>query len=140
MLLNIKKLHPNVPDLKPARPGDAGADLYAMSLIRDSEEFLEFGTGVAIELQEGTFGLIAARSSISNYNHDLANGIGVIDSSYRGEIRLRFRKLGLDLPEYKLGDKIGQLLVVTYHKFDTHTVPQLSETIRGTGGFGSSGA
>ena len=139
MLLNANKIHPDAPELKKANKGDAGYDLYAVTLIRDSMAYLEFGTGISIELQEGSFGLVCARSSISNYDLDLANGVGVIDSGFRGEIRLRFRKLGLGLPQYKLGDKIGQLLIARVESPDFIYTSNLSKTDRGDGGFGSTG-
>ena len=139
MLLKVKKVHPDAPDLKRAHRNDSGYDLYATTLVHDSIAYVEYGTGISIQLQEGTTGLICARSSISKYDLDLANSIGVLDSSYTGEIRLRFRKLGLGLPVYKLGDKIGQLIIVRHDSPDFMYVQELDKTERGDGGFGSSG-
>jgi len=65
----------------------------------------------------------------------LANSVGVVDSDYRGEISLRF----YGRPNYGLGDRIGQLIIVPYPKVELIEVKELSTTERGDGGFGSTG-
>ena len=87
--------------------------------------------------------MIAARSSVSKTGQSLCNGIGVIDAPYRGPIKFRFYKnvlAGIDSKEYEIGNKIGQLIIIPVPQFELEEVTELSETKRGAGGFGSSGA
>ncbi len=154
MKVKIKKLHPDAVIPKYANPGDAALDLVA---INDGEEiykahedgqtiYWEYHTGIALEIPEYYVGLIFPRSSISNYTLSLANAVGVVDSSYRGEITFRFAPNGAafhnpqNVRAYNKGDKIGQLLIVPYPKIELEETDTLSGTIRGAGGYGSSGA
>ena len=75
------------------------------------------------------------------YKHQvsLANCVGVIDSSYRGEIFLKFRIVQPHISRYAVGDKIGQLIIQPYPEIEFEEVDELDESDRGTGGFGSSG-
>jgi len=68
----------------------------------------------------------------------LCNSVGVIDSGYRGEIELRFRYIK-NTTEYNIGDKVGQLVIIPYPKIEFEEVEELTETERGTNGFGSTG-
>lgn len=122
-----------------AHPGDAGLDLYATShgLSFYASPYIEYKTGIAAEIPEGYVGLLFPRSSISNYNLQLANSVGVLDSCYRGEITFRFRKYGSKV--YNRGDKIGQLVIVPYLNATAVESFGLSDTERGSGGYGSSG-
>lgn len=133
--------------------GDAGIDLVAADdgTKDKSGKFIEYKTGVRIAPSSNSFhGFIFPRSSISNYDLMLANSVAVIDSSYRGEIKLRFKivqnePMGLGFPAfhdfYEKGDKIGQLIffqpvqpeIVFVDSFEN------SDTLRGDGGFGSTG-
>ena len=79
MKVKIKKLHKDAVIPKYAKPGDAGLDLVAVSL-NSNDLFMEYDTGLAIQIPEGYVGLIFPRSSISNTAHTLANSVGVIDS------------------------------------------------------------
>ena len=140
MEINIKKLDPNAVIPRYASVGDAGMDLYATSVSPERAPFVEFGTGLAIEIPEGYVGLIYPRSSISKTKYTLANSVGVIDSGYRGEIKLRFRiEFDLDAVEYKLGDRIGQIVIMPYPQVQFKEVQELMATGRGDGGFGSTG-
>lgn len=125
-----------------AKSGDAGLDLIAIDCYKNHDyEFVEYGTGLAVEIPEGYVGLIFPRSSISKTPHTLANSVGVIDSGYRGEIKLRMRyKDSKEDMEYGFGDKIGQLVVIPYPKVQLEEVLELSNTDRGEGGFGSTGS
>jgi dUTP pyrophosphatase len=136
MKIKIKKLHPDAIIPKYARPGDAGMDVYSISK-KDTEKFLEYGTGLAFEIPEGHVMLIFARSSITNKDLMLKNSVGVLDSGYRGELVLRFNKLGED--DYQIGDKIGQIIVLPFPTVEFEEVQELSESVRGEGGFGSTG-
>lgn len=143
MKVNIKKVSPNAVIPSYAKPGDAGLDLTATNYKYNStHNYYEYYTGLALEIPDGYMGLIFPRSSISKTDLVLCNGIGVADSKFRGELKLRFfpRSINLKKPNiYKVGDRIGQLIILPYPLIKLNEVEELSETERGAGGFGSSG-
>lgn len=142
MKVKIKKLSSDAKIPTYANPGDAGMDIYATSRTF-TENYIEYGTGLSFEVPEGYVMLIFPRSSISNKDHMLTNSVGVLDSGYRGELRFRFKtlkepgKLKMDL--YNPGDKIGQIIIIPYPTIEFEEVENLSDSVRGVGGFGSSG-
>jgi dUTP pyrophosphatase len=159
MLVKIKKLVPNAVIPTYAKPGDAGMDLIAVS-VNDSINYIEYGTGLAIEIPEGYVGLIFPRSSNSKKDLLLCNSVGVIDSGYRGEIKLRYKKimnpseektnilqniftnsstLIYEIERYDVGDKVGQIMILPIPFVEFTEVSELSQTDRGDGGFGSTG-
>lgn len=139
MIVRFKKLSEKAVTPQYAKPGDAGMDMVATSLVKN-EVFYEYGTDISVEIPEGYVGLLFARSSISKTKQILANHVGVVDSGYRGEIKFRFKKLSWDNGEvYNIGDKIGQLMIIPYPTIVLEEVSELSETYRGDTGFGSSG-
>lgn len=153
MQVKVKKLSESAVVPKYAKSGDAGMDLVATSY-----EFVNgrhvYGTGLAVEIPEGYVGLIFPRSSICKYDLRLTNSVGVIDSGYRGEIKFQFEDAGFALVAdskdfiklnwdkagmnvYKVGDRIGQLLILPYPQIELVEAEELSTTERGAGGFGS---
>lgn len=138
MILNVKRLNDKSALPCYSKKGDAGMDLTCVSLVKSSK-YYEYGTGLAMEIPEGHVGLIFPRSSISKTDHFLRNSVGVIDSGYRGEIKLRMSIPALGETEYKIGDKIGQLIIMKLPWIDIEEVEELSDTDRGEGGFGSTG-
>ncbi len=134
--VKIKRLVPEAIVPKYAKPGDAGMDVCAVSK-NETDKYVEYGTGLAFEIPEGYTMLVFPRSSVSNTNLVMANSVGVLDSGYRGELKLRFRKNGSD--DYQIGDRVGQIIVLPYPAVNFEEVEDLSESIRGEGGFGSSG-
>ena len=135
--VKFKKLHPDAVTPSYAKDGDAGLDLTAISKsINDT--FIEYGTGIALEIPHGYVGLVFPRSSVSKLeNFYLKNSVGVIDSGYRGEIKFRFNKSN---ESYKAGEKVGQLIIIPYPTVKLQEVNELSDTERGGGGFGSTGS
>jgi dUTP pyrophosphatase len=121
-----------------AKDGDAGMDLVATTLVRTSK-FFEYGTDLAMEIPKGYVGLLFPRSSISKTDHFLRNSVGVIDSGYRGEIKLRMSIPALGETEYLIGDKVGQLILMKLPWVEIEEAEELSDTDRGEGGFGSTG-
>lgn len=131
-----------------AKESDAGLDLVAITK-NETPDYIEYGTGLAVEIPEGYVGLIFPRSSVSNTELVLANSVGVIDSGYRGEVKFRFKKLQhqktfrhdvVNLSaEYHISDKVGQLIIIPYPKIEFEEVEELNESARGANGFGSSG-
>jgi dUTP pyrophosphatase len=139
MKVRFKKLSERAVKPQYAKPGDAGMDMVATSLVKN-EVFYEYGTDIAVEIPEGYVGLVFPRSSISKTKQILANHVGVVDSGYRGEIKFRFKKLDWDSGEvYNVGDKVGQLIIIPYPTIELEEVSELNETHRGDGAFGSTG-
>jgi dUTP pyrophosphatase len=140
MNVKVKKLKVGVDVPKYAKTGDAGLDLVATSKVV-TNTYIEYGTSLAFQIPQGFVGLLYPRSSISKYDLVLANSVGVVDSGYRGEVRLRFKKTDdtIFCRTYDIGDKVAQLIIVPYPEITLQEVEELSGTERGTGGFGSTG-
>lgn len=134
--IKIKKLHKDAVIPTKAHATDAGCDLYATSCHYDNGLII-YGTGIAVEIPEGYVGFVFPRSSIANTNLTLSNSVGVIDSGYRGEVMAKFRKGGTR--GYNVGDRIAQLIILPYPEVVFEEAEELSESDRGTGGYGSSG-
>jgi dUTP pyrophosphatase len=145
--VKIKRLMPEAIIPKYAKAGDAGLDLVATSHAYEQNEsgrrMQVYGTGLAFEIPAGYVGLIYPRSSISKTCLSLTNSVGVIDSGYRGEVLFKFAiddssraSIG---GTYKIGDRIGQLVIVPYPSIEFEESDNLSDTERGSGGYGSSG-
>lgn len=147
MKIKVKKLDENAVLPQKANDKDAGYDLVAISdpeIKYNGDEilYIQYRTGIAIEPPEGYHTEIYPRSSISKYNLQLCNSLGLIDEPYRGEIILRFNLINSKLigsKIYRKGDKIGQLVIKKTISMDFVEVEELEETDRGEGGFGSSG-
>ena len=145
--VKFKKLHPDAKAPVRATDGSAGWDLTALGFAYIDEEGEEFETytgiakyrtGIAVEIPPGYVGLVFPRSSLFKTGMDLTNCVGVIDSDYRGEIAFVFRVIDIG-DKYKNGDRIGQLVIVPCPAVELVELEELSETERGTGGFGSTG-
>jgi dUTP pyrophosphatase len=134
--IKIKKLNSEVNIPSYAKEGDAGLDLIAISK-KETDKYIEYGTGLALEIPEGFMGLLFPRSSISKKDLILANSVGVVDAGYRGELLIRFKKLGEE--SYEIGERIAQLIVLPFPKIEFEEVEELEESSRGSGGFGSTG-
>ena len=118
--------------------GAAGLDLVlANDVVLREGEVQKVGTGVHVEIPVGHVGLVFLRSSISDVT--MTNGVGVIDSDYRGEIILKLRGVSR-YSRYTAGDRVAQLVVMKYLPVNVIVSDQLSSTERGEGGFGSTGA
>lgn len=136
----MKKLVPEAVIPAYAKPGDAGLDLTATSVSFDeTTRKLKVGFGLAMEIPFGYAGLLFPRSSVHKTGLVMSNCVGVIDSGYRGEVCSIFY-----VPEgakpYAVGDRCAQLIVLPYPQVQTEEADELSETARGIGGFGSTGA
>lgn len=140
MKIKVKKINENAVIPKYSKPGDAGLDLTAVSIVSNTTFQVIYDTGLAIEIPEEHVGLIFPRSSICNYELELSNSVGVVDSGYRGTIRFVFNKTnGIDSLKYKVGDRIGQLLILPYPEIELIEVNELNDSERGHKGFGSTG-
>ncbi|EHK80846.1 deoxyuridine 5'-triphosphate nucleotidohydrolase [Saccharomonospora azurea SZMC 14600] len=138
----ISRLDPDVAVPSYAHPGDAGADLVTTSDVHIAPgERVVVGTGVAIALPEGYAGFVHPRSGLAaRAGLSIVNAPGTIDSGYRGEIRVCL--VNLDPREtivLRRGDRIAQLVVQRVERADFVEVERLDETVRGAGGYGSTG-
>lgn len=141
--INVKLLRENarVPTYGSAEA--AGADLYVC--LEESVEIqpgctVMLPTGIAMEVPKGCAGLIFARSSMgAKRGLAPANKVGVIDSDYRGEIRVALHNHGLETQVVNPGERVAQLLIVPVLTPGFAQVDELDDTVRGTGGFGSTG-
>ena len=141
MKVNVKKLNGNAKLPVYGSAQAAGADLYAAESAQIGAGETKFvHTGIAIELPAGTVGLIYARSGMA-CKQDLApaNKVGVIDSDYRGEIIVALHNHGKEERTVEAGDRIAQFVIAPYYTAEFLEADELSDSVRGGGGFGSTG-
>ena len=142
MTLRYTRLLPTAVSPARAHPEDAGLDLCAAEpAVLGPGERASVGTGIAVAIPEGRAGLVLPRSGLAaRHGIALVNSPGLIDSGYRGEIRVLL--LNTDRSEafaLEPGDRIAQLLVVRHEAPELAEVETLDLTVRGAGGFGSTG-
>lgn len=141
--MRVKKLRKNAIVPTYGSEAAAGADLYACldeCVTIGPGETVFIPTGLAMEIPEGYAGLVYARSSLgSKRGLAPANKVGVIDSDYRGEVRVVLHNHGKQAQTIFGGDRIAQLLITPVLQPLFEEVPELSDTDRGQGGFGSTG-
>lgn len=123
-----------------ANPSDAGADLFSTeSLMIQPGERKTVGTGIAIEIPDGFYGRVAPRSGLAS-KHGVDVLAGVVDSSYRGEIKVVLLNTDRHNTFFvEKGDKIAQIILESHFNFDFSRSEELAESNRGAGGFGSTG-
>ncbi len=141
MKINVKKLDQRAKLPTYGSPYAAGADLYSLEEYTvGAGETVFVHTGVAVELPAGTVGLVYARSGLA-CKKDLApaNKVGVIDCDYRGEIMVAIHNHGKESRTVAAGERVAQLVVAPYFACEFCEADELSETLRGKGGFGSTG-
>jgi dUTP pyrophosphatase len=164
--IKIKKLVGNAKLPSKAHDNDACFDMWAISK-KETEDYIQYGTGIAMEIPDGWVGLIFPRSSVTKEDLMLKNSVGVIDAGFRGEISFRFSKVvnntwkhstrtrstvggstktiidisttDRPLKIYQTGDKIGQIMFIKLPKVTLEEVDELADSTRGEGGYGSSG-
>lgn len=122
-----------------ATEGSAGFDLVACAITGKNSLFVQYDTCIAVAIPQGYVGLVYARSSVSATGWMLSNSTGVIDSDYRGTIKVRFSQVHPHVTQepYKVGDRIAQLVIVPSPQTVFEEVRDLDDTYRGAGGFGS---
>lgn len=141
MKVKIKKLVEQAVVPVYANPGeDAGLDLTATSVTFEHGCWV-YGTGLAMEIPKGYVGLVFPRSSNRKTEAYLTNSVGVIDSGYRGEIMFSFknRDRRVDEQPYKVGDRLGQIIIMPYPQVEFEEVENLEKSNRGEDGHGSTG-
>jgi dUTP pyrophosphatase len=140
--LRFSRLHPEARAPAQAHDGDAGYDLHAAEAARlEPGERASVGTGIAVAIPDGCAGLVLPRSGLAaRHGIALVNAPGLIDSGYRGEVRVLL--LNTDRSEafeVGVGDRIAQLVLVRFESGPAEEAESLDETVRGVGGFGSTG-
>ncbi len=139
----VKKLRPNAVVPTYGSAWAAGADLYACldaPVVIEPGKTVFIPTGLAMEIPVGYAGLIYARSSMGTKRGLApANKVGVVDADYRGEFMVALHNHGSEPQTVAHGERIAQLLVTPVITPGFTEVEILSETVRGTGGFGSTG-
>lgn len=145
-IINIKKTDKNAKIPTYGSEFAAGADLYAV--IHNEENRVEIlsgetafiDTGIVMEIPNGYVGLVYARSGLScKQGLAPANKVGVIDSDYRGNIMVALYNQSNEIRIVSEGDRIAQIVIQPVEQFGFKVKENLSDTIRGNGGFGSSG-
>ena len=141
--MNVKRLDPNATLPTYGSPYAAGADLYAceaedVTLAPGETRLIH--TGLAMEIPEGLVGLIYARSGLaSKRGLAPANKVGVVDCDYRGEVMVALHNHS-DLPQtVGKSERIAQIVFAPYYTAEFQVTEELSDTVRGSGGFGSTG-
>ena len=145
MAVNVrfKKLDPKAQIPTYGSAAAAGADLYALcdgGVVIPAGETVLIHTGLSMEIPEGYAGLIYARSGLaSKRGLAPANKVGVIDADYRGEIMVALHNHSAETQTITSGERIAQLVIAPFLHAEFEEVDDLSDTLRGAGGFGSTG-
>jgi dUTP pyrophosphatase len=140
--IRFQRLAPHAREPERAHDHDAGYDVRAAEDARIGPgERASVGTGIAVAIPEGFAGLVLPRSGLaSRHGITLPNAPGLIDSGYRGEVRvLLLNTDAVEAFEVTAGDRIAQLVVVRAEALEFEEASELDETARAAGGFGSSG-
>ena len=140
--VKVKRLDPGLPLPRFAHPGDAGVDLYStVDLVIKPGMRQIVPTGISISLPRGWAAFVQPRSGLAaKYGITIVNTPGLIDSGYRGEIKVILLNTDRENSfEIKRGDKIAQMVVQQVAEVEWEEVDELDPTSRGTGGFGSTG-
>lgn len=140
--VKIRRLDRDLPLPRRAHRGDAGADLYSAETVTiEPGERALVGTGIALALPLGTVGLIHPRSGRANKEGlSIVNTPGTVDADYRGEIKVCLINLDPRTPiQINRGERIAQLVIQKVELLDFEEVDELDETVRGEGGYGSTG-
>lgn len=142
MRIPLKRLDPGLPVPAHAHPGDGGVDLYAASDIElaPGERSLA-ATGISVAIPDGFAGLVTPRSGLAARSGlGIVNAPGLVDSGYRGEIKVILVNHGSETVDIRRGDRIAQLIVVAVEVQEFSEVEDLPPSRRGEDGFGSTGS
>ena len=135
MKIKVRKLHPRAVLPTFATEGSAAFDLVAIK--RDGQLY---DTGLAFEVPQGYAMFVYSRSGMGfKDNTRLANCVGVVDSDYRGEVKVKLTRDDGRPVDAQVGDRIAQAVIMRLPKVELVEVEELSNTHRGEGGFGSTG-
>jgi dUTP pyrophosphatase len=137
--LKIKKIDPGAKLPQRAHPHDAGIDIFSLDrTVVSPGKRVAIRTGISIEIPEGYAGLVWDKSGIA-IKEGLTTIGGVIDATYRGELLIGMVNIGTTEYVFEKGHKVAQLLIQKIELVDIREVDDLSDTVRGEKGFGSTG-
>jgi len=146
MKILVKKLHPDAKIPYKTHDNDFCYDCVAVSCEKLADNVYKYGLGLSFEIirDDGQKEIITdiearPRSSVWKTGMMLSNCVGTIDEPYRGEVAAIFYHVFPNMPKYEVGDRVVQICLGTTEKIEFEEVDELSETQRGTGGFGSTG-
>jgi len=135
--LYYKIVHPDaIPLLRSHGDEDEGFDLALVDIKKIQNDVTYYGTGISIESNNNMWFMLAARSSLSKTGTILANGVGIIDHSYRGEIIVPLIKIDDALPDIELGTIACQIIPFQHYSMTPELKLELQRTKRGSRGFG----
>jgi len=138
MKIKIKLLHPDAIMPSYAHPGDAGLDIYSLEdCVIAPQKIKRFNLGFTLELPVGYVSIMMDRSGLALKG--IHNVAGVIDAGYRGEYACALSNLSSEPVEIKKSDRISQLVIIPCAAAELKLADELSDSARGTGGFGSTG-
>ena len=140
MKLNVLKMHEDVKLPTYATDGSGCFDIYGYKTVDAGDQTETYSTGLKFEVPEGYVMLVFSRSG-HGFNKDirLANCVGVIDSDYRGELKVKLTcdNAEMNYVDVRQGERIAQAMIIPIPKVEFNEVKELSNTERGEGGFGS---
>lgn len=141
MQISVQRLDRELPMPTHSHEGDAGVDLYtSIDFKLQSGERRLVPAGIAVAVPQGYVGLVCPRSGMAvKHGITVVNGPGVVDSGYRGELKVALINQGAEPVSFERGDRIAQLLVVPVAVQELTEVAELPTSDRGDGGFGSTG-
>ena len=140
--VQVLRLDPDLPLPSYAHPGDAGADLLTtVDVTLGPGERALVPTGVAFALPDGYVALVHPRSGLAaRHGLSIVNAPGTVDAGYRGEIKVLLINHDPGEPiELRRGDRIAQLVIQRFERARFVEVPELPDSVRGSGGYGSTG-
>ena len=142
MKIPVLRLDEQLPLPAHAHPGDGGTDLVARNRVAlEPGERALVPTGIAVAIPVGYAGLVTPRSGLAvRHGLTVLNGPGLVDSGYRGELKVTLVNLGAEPAVLERGDRIAQLVIVPVETQELTPVTELPDSARGSGGFGSTGA
>ncbi len=140
MRVLVKKLQPDAQLPRYVRgEEDAALDLHALiGGVIPPGQGRAFGTGLAFEIPAGTVGLVCDRGGLA-FKSSLTTLGGVLDPGYRGELKVMLFNLGKEPYEVQAGERIAQIIITQIDRVEIEEAEELSETVRGSDAFGSSG-
>lgn len=144
MKIRFKRLDSTAAAPRRGTDGAAGYDLTAnkvtIDVVDKSTVIYTCHSGLAVEIPKGHVGLLFPRSSVFKTKMQMSNGVGVIDSDYRGEVKAKFYLVGSDGGDaYEAGERFAQLVVIPIPSVEYEEADELTSTERGAGGYGSTG-
>jgi len=122
-----------------AHATDSGYDLWLLEKVKEENGMVMYDTGIAVKPPHGFYFELVGRSSISKSGYILANSVGIIDSSYRGTLKVALVKVNPEAPDLEMPCRLVQLIPRQFLHLEPVEVEELDTTARGEGGFGSSG-